>query len=195
MNISSLYLSFDPKNPLYESHNTSERRLSDLRGYFADTARYDAALAAEDALLYRVQSHKWGDNGADLICGFGVLMPGKIGDEYFLTKGHYHERREAAEIYHGLSGEGYMLLEDERSGESQLVPLMPNSVVYVPGYTAHRTINTGSVPLTYIGINVADAGHDYGAIQERNFLKVVVEQDGKPVMLDRAVYLNRLNQG
>ncbi len=48
-------------------------------------------------------------------------------------------------------GEGMMLLEDEQSGESRIVPLLPQSAVYVPGSTTHRTINTGEVLLTYRG--------------------------------------------
>lgn len=185
-------LAFNPATPIAENLDTTCRYLSDLEGVFADASSYQNALSVGNPLLYQVQGTTWGTNGADLICAFGMLYPGKIGDEYFLTKGHYHTRREAAEIYQGLSGEGYMLLEDEFTHETQLLPLMPNTIVYVPGHTAHRTINTGTVPLTYIGINVADAGHDYGAIQERNFKKVVIERDNKPVMVDRAEYLQSL---
>lgn len=53
--------------------------------------------------------------------------------------------------FSGLSGEGVMLLEDEAT-ESRLVPLRPHHAVYVPGHTAHRTMNTGTVPLTYLGV-------------------------------------------
>jgi hypothetical protein len=33
-----------------------------------------------------------------------------------------------------------VLLEGERSGESRIVPLLPDCAVYVPGHTAHRTM-------------------------------------------------------
>ena len=46
------------------------------------------------------------------------------------------------------------------------MPLTPESAVYVPGHTAHRTINTGDMPLTYLGIYPARAGHDYGVIAD-----------------------------
>ncbi len=81
-----------------------------------------------------------------------------------------------------------MLLEEEPSGESRLVPLGKEQVVYVPGYTAHRTINTGSAPLIYLGVYPAGAGHDYGAIAERNFRKILVEQDGQPTLVDRTTF-------
>jgi len=161
------------------------RHLSGLRGCFADPAAYEAALAKGDPLLYAVTAVEPANGDGQLHYGLGILYPGKIGDEYFLTKGHYHSHRPAAEVYVGLRGEGVMLLEDEATGESRLVPLGANTAVYVPGHTAHRTINTGSEPLVYLGIYPANAGHDYGAIAEKNFRMTVVERDGKPVMIPR----------
>lgn len=161
------------------------RHLADLRGCFADAAAYDAALRAGNPLIYSVASVEAGRGEGDLHYGMGRLMPGRIGDEYFLTKGHLHAWRPAAEFYFGLSGEGVMLLEDEATGESRLVPLQPHTAVYVPGHTAHRTINTGTVPLTYLGVYPARAGHDYAAIAERNFRSVVVARPGGPTLLER----------
>jgi len=160
-----------------------ERRLADLRGCFADEGAYDAALAVANPLLYAVTAVEPSAGDGQLHYGLGILYPGKIGQEYFLTKGHYHSYRPAAEIYVGLSGSGLMLLEDE--GESRLATLGKNSCVYVPGHTAHRTINTGDVPLVYLGIYPSNAGHDYGAIASRNFRKIVVERDGAPFLADR----------
>lgn len=162
------------------------RKLSDLRGAFADPAAFDAALAEADPVAYTVSSLEPGGADGDLHYGLGVLMPGKVGDEYFLTKGHYHEWRDAAEVYLGLRGEGLMLLEDEATGETRALTLGAGAIVYVPGRTAHRTVNTGAESLVYIGVYPAKAGHDYGSLAKRNFLKVVVERDGKPAILDRA---------
>lgn len=163
----------------------TERYLTDLRGSFADAEAYEAALAVGNPLLYRVGGIAPATGEGDLHYGVGCIMPGKIGDEYYLTKGHLHAWRPAAEFYFGLSGEGVMLLEDEATGESRLVALRPHHAIYVPGHTAHRTVNTGAVPLTYLGVYPARAGHDYGVIAKRNFRCVVVERSGQPVMLPR----------
>lgn len=162
------------------------RRLSDLRGCFANAAAYETALAAGNPLLYRVASVEAAAGEGDLHYGIGCLMPGKIGDEYFMTKGHLHAWRPAAEFYFGLTGDGVMLLEDEITGESRIVPLRPNHAVYVPGHTAHRTMNTGAAPLTYLGVYPARAGHDYSTIAERNFRHLVIERAGTPVMIPRS---------
>jgi glucose-6-phosphate isomerase len=186
---------FHPQNPIQDEPEASARYLADLRGYFVDNEQFEAALSIENSLVYKVWTLKWASGSADLVCGFGTLMPGKIGQEYFFTKGHLHERREAAEIYQGLSGTGYILMENEHTGHSSIAPLVPNSIVYVPGYTAHRTINTGTMPLNYIGINVADAGYDYGKIRERNFTNIVIEHNGQAMMIERAQYLASVLKG
>lgn len=185
-----------PKIPLTEWYDISsgrlrsdrpivERRLSDLRECFTDAAAYDSLLDKDDTLLYAVTAVESASGEGDLHYGLGVLYPGKVGGEYFMTKGHLHAWRPAAEVYVGLAGKGVMLLEDEEAGESRLEPLERNSIVYVPGHTAHRTMNTGAEPLVYLGIYPARAGHDYSAIAERNFRMTVVERNGKPEMIRR----------
>ncbi|MCB8921651.1 MAG: cupin domain-containing protein [Ardenticatenaceae bacterium] len=183
---------FDPLAGTVVGYPVVERRLSQLAGVFADTAVYRQTLAQSDPLIYSVASVTLAEGDGQLHYGVGKIMPGRIGQEYFMTRGHLHEWREAAEIYIGLSGSGLMLLEDEKTGESKVLELGVNTAVYVPAFTAHRTINIGDTPLTYIGIYPARAGHDYGALAEQNFRQVVIAQDGKPVLLDRQTF--RLDQ-
>jgi glucose-6-phosphate isomerase len=163
----------------------TERRLADLRGCFADAAAFEAALARGNPLLYAVSAVEPASGDGQLHYGLGLVQPGRIGDEYYLTKGHYHTHRAAAEVYIGLSGEGAMVLEDEATGETRLAPLTGRSVVYVPGHTAHRTVNTGNVPLVYFGIYPANAGHDYAAIAKKNFSHIVVATPSGPQLRRR----------
>lgn len=156
------------------SRPLTERHLADLRGCFADAAAFDVALAQSNPLIYEVSAVEPANGDGQLHYGLGVVQPGRIGAEYYLTKGHYHTHRAAAEVYVGLSGEGAMVLEDETTGETRLAPLTGRSVVYVPGHTAHRTVNTGNVPLVYFGVYPSDAGHDYAAIAKKNFSHIVV---------------------
>jgi glucose-6-phosphate isomerase len=182
---------FNPQTGEIAGAPLLRRHLSDLRGCFLDSQAYAAALAAGDPLVYTVASQELADGPGDLHFGIGRIMPGRVGAEYYLTKGHLHARRDAAEVYIGLAGEGLMLLEGETGGETQLVPLRPNQAVYVPGHTAHRTINIGPEPLVYLGVYPAQAGHDYAPIAERNFRQVVLERNARPVLLDRATLLGQ----
>ena len=180
-----LFVAYSLDSAVLGNRPMVKRYLADLRGSFADTAAYEAALAQGNPLVYEVSAVEPAHGDGQLHYGLGILYPGTVGNEYYLTKGHYHTHRPAAEIYIGLKGEGAMVLEDEATGETRLVTLRANSAVYVPGHTAHRTVNTGTEPLVYIGVYPSNAGHDYGAIANRNFRKIVVQRDGQPVLLDR----------
>lgn len=167
------------------SRPLTERYLADLRGCFADAAAFDVALAKSNPLIYEVSAVEPANGDGQLHYGLGIVQPGRIGAEYYLTKGHYHMHRAAAEVYIGLSGEGAMVLEDEATGETRLAPLTGRSVVYVPGHTAHRTVNTGNVPLVYFGVYPSDAGHDYAAIAKKNFSHIVVATSNGPQLRRR----------
>jgi glucose-6-phosphate isomerase len=180
---------FDPETGRVDGAPMLERRLSDLDGCFADEAAYAAVRAEGDPIVYTVASHTPDEGSGALHYGIGTLMPGRVGQEYYLTKGHLHTWRAAAELYVGLRGEGMMLLEDEATGATRAVPLRPDATVYVPGHTAHRTVNTGDVPLVYMGVYPAEAGHDYGFVATRNFRHVVVERDGAPAVVERDAFL------
>lgn len=183
--VKDLTVKFDPTNGRIAGRPFVQRHLSDLRGCFQDKRAFDRALADGDTLVYTVSAVEPASSDGDLHYGVGTIYPGCIGDEYFLTKGHLHTWRAAAEVYVGLSGRGVMLLEDETTGDGRMVALEPNSVVYVPGNTAHRTMNVGRDPLVYLGVYAAKAGHDYSTIAEKNFRHVVVKHEEKPRMLPR----------
>jgi glucose-6-phosphate isomerase len=185
---------FDPDTGIIDGVPTVTRRLSDLRNCFADERAYEAALRQGNPIIYTVASVEPAAGEGQLHYGIGMIMPGRIGDEYYLTKGHLHEWRPAAEVYIGLRGEGMMLLEDLNSGESQMLELVSNSAVYVPGFTAHRTVNVGAVPLVYLGVYPAAAGHDYSTIAKKNFRKVIVMRNDRPVLMEREEFLRRLGR-
>ncbi len=179
---------------LIEGKQASQRWLSQLKDVFASPAAYEKVMQSGDQLVYSVDTFEPAAGEGQLHYGYGVLMPGKVGDEYFFTRGHLHAFREAAEVYICLHGNGFMLLEDEHSEECRAVEMSPESAVYVPGYTAHRTVNTGNEPLVYWGVYPFNAGHDYQTIQQRNFKKVVVCIDQKPIVMDRSEFLHKLSE-
>jgi glucose-6-phosphate isomerase, archaeal len=184
---STLDWSFDRRTLAAAAGEAVVRRASDLRGVFLDESSWAALAGADDPVVYRVTSIERPEaSGGDLAWGLGVIEAGRVGDEYFMTKGHAHARQEAAEIYIGLSGEGLMLLEDLRDGSCAALPLRADEVVYVPGFTAHRTVNVGDEPLGYLGIYPADAGHDYAAVAEKGFTQVVLAAAAGPRVLRRA---------
>ena len=114
---------------------TTERHLSELEDVFENEAARRTLVTQGDRLVYRASSVEAAQGDGDLHYGLGWIAPGKVGEEYHLTRGHLHAWRPAAEVYVGLRGEGLMLLEDEQGAQSRSVPLAAGQVVYVPGHT------------------------------------------------------------
>ena len=159
------------------------KRLSQMRGMFADGDALEAAIAKKDEIIYDVFPIKPPADMGDLASGTSILYPGKIGEEYYFTKGHFHNILMTAEVYFGMAGEGLMLLEN-KEGDWDTLPITPGATVYVPKGYAHRTVNTGSVPLVTYFCFRSDAGPDSGSIAEKGYRKLIVERDGKPVFID-----------
>lgn len=166
----------------YDAHVT--RTLSALRGQFSDEEAYTAALARGDAPLYDVYELARPAVAGELLHGLSVVHPGKVGDEYYMTKGHFHAELATAEIYYCLRGRGLMVMETPE-GAWAVEPLAPGKVLYVLPRWAHRSVNTGAdEDLVTFFVYPGNAGHDYGMIERQGFRKLVVEREGAPCVID-----------
>lgn len=158
-----------------------ERRLSSLVGYFLQEADTDSEV-------YSVHEIRVPAERDHLLSSTTILLPGKVGDEYYMTKGHFHANRDRSEIYLTLSGEGLLVMALE-NGTTVTKEMRPGVVNYVPGHWAHRSVNTGSEPLVFYAVYIGDAGYDYATIAERGFPVVVVDRDGGPSVVPNPRYL------
>jgi glucose-6-phosphate isomerase, archaeal len=159
----------------------AERRASDLRGAFADGAALEQLVARGDPVIYQVLQYDVPEEAGQLVCCTTVLQPGTVGNEYFMTKGHYHQVRATGEVYVGLAGAGYLLLMTEE-GEDTYSPITSGTVAYVPPGWAHRTVNLGDQPLVFLAIYPGNAGHDYRAIEHEGFRQRVMRTSRGPVV-------------
>ena len=177
-------IDFDLKTGLSKSEaESSKRRVSNMRGMFVDEAATEEMIKNGDPLVYEFYELGAPEKAGDLAFGSSITYPGKVGNEYFMTKGHFHTILETGEVYYCINGEGYMLLENPE-GDWSAQKLSPGMTVYVPPRYAHRSINTGNVPMVTIFCFRGDAGHDYGTIETKGYRKLVVEKDGKPEIID-----------
>jgi len=160
-----------------------ERRLSDMRKMYLDTAATEEILKQGNRLLYHVYEVDVPQEEGQLIYCTTIIFPGKVADEYHMTKGHFHRKEGRAEIYLGLQGRGYMLMQTH-DGQVSVIEMVPGTVAYVPPFWAHRTVNIGDDKLVFFAVYPADAGHNYGIIEEKGFAKLVVEKNGEAVVVD-----------
>ena len=168
---------------LSKTAESSKRYLSGVKNMFLDREAADETLKDSDPLVYEFYELGVPEDAGDVAAGTSICYPGKVGNEYFMTKGHFHTIEMTAEVYYTLSGEGYMLTENA-AGDWAAHKLDAGKMVYVPKGYAHRSINTGNVPLVTFFAFRGDAGHDYGTIEEKGFRKLIVEQNGKPSIID-----------
>lgn len=161
-----------------------QRKLSDMASMYADEAAARRTLVDEgDRLIYEVQGLELPDEEGQIPHCTTRILPGRIGDEYHMTKGHYHARREQGEVYFGLHGRGCLVMQTE-TGETSVVQMVAGSAAYVPPFWAHRTVNVGDEDFVFFSVWEARAGHDYGAIERDGFRKLVLMRDGQPTVVD-----------
>jgi glucose-6-phosphate isomerase len=183
-NKASTLVDFNLANGLSTSKKPLQRFLSSMKGIFANQAAVDAQLTQEDALIYEFFDMGVPETSGDVAYGTSITYPGKVGDEYFMTKGHFHTVVDTAEVYYCLRGHGYMLMENPE-GDWEAQELTPGKAVYVPGRYAHRSVNVSpDEPLITFFAFPGHAGHDYGTIETQGFRKLIVERDGKPTFVD-----------
>lgn len=171
----------------YDNHIT--RQLSSMKNQFLDMSAYKAMLAIEDSQLYEVYEIRLPEEASVLLQGISIVHPGKVGVEYFMTKGHFHSVIETAEVYYCLRGSGYMVMETPE-GDWAVEALKPHKILYVPPRWAHRSVNASpQEDLVTFFVYPGNAGHDYGSIEKQGFRKLVVERGGSPVIIDNPRWL------
>ena len=157
--------------------NKISRRISDLDGLYADVEAFEKF--EKGMIVYDVESYLPVAEGTEGGLFFGIthIQPGKIGNEYFMTKGHLHTIENRAEYYWGIEGEGVLLLMDkERNTRGEY--MFPGSLHYISGHIAHRVANSGNTVLSFGACWPSDAGHNYELISKDGFSKRLMNVNG-----------------
>lgn len=148
------------------------RHASDMRGHYRDNAAFEALVTDGNPVHYEVFERPVPNEYGHLMFCISDLKAGCVGDECFMTKGHYHTRINTGEIYLALRGRGFMMMKTT-DGQCRYEEFVPGRMVYVPPFWGHRSINTGDEPLISFCVYPADAGHNYGDIEREGFPKRV----------------------
>jgi glucose-6-phosphate isomerase len=166
-----------------------QRYLRNMQGMYADQDAVARILGDEqNRLIYEVHVTELPEDEGQILHCTTTIYPGKVGDEYHMTKGHYHAIREQGEVYLGIAGEGYLVMQTE-DGQVSTLPMKAGTAAYVPPSWAHRTVNTGSEPFVFFAAWAGEAGHDYGTIERDGFRKLIVERGDQIEIIDNPKYL------
>jgi glucose-6-phosphate isomerase, archaeal len=190
-NMSDLPFTFDlPMPRVIPSHfdNHVKRQLSALKGQFLDQDAYGKMLAHDDPLVYEVYEIHRPEIEGEILSGISILHPGKVGNEFYMTKGHFHVVLDTAEVYYCLRGEGFMVMETPE-GDTAVEALSPGRVLYVPPRWAHRSVVTSRLEdLVTFFLYPANAGHDYGTIDRLGFRRLVIDGLKGPEIINNPRY-------
>ncbi len=167
---------------------TNIRHLSDMKGMYYDRAAEQALCDETNPLIYSFSERILPEENGHLQLAMTTIQPGKVGNEYHMTKGHYHKRPDTSEIYLGIAGEGVLLMQTPR-GDFEIISIKQGVVAYIPPFWGHRMVNTGNVPFIFFAVYPGDAGHNYGDIEKTGFLKIMVERGGKPLLINNPILL------
>lgn len=173
---SFLPVSTDLASGLIAGTNVVEvsRTVGDLIGYWLDN---EAAEKQAGEPLYRTQTWLPIADGTEggVLWGNTTLYAGTVASEYFMTRGHWHLKRDRGELCVTTSGTGLLVLMDENRN-TRVERMTPGSTHYVPGHTAHRTVNDGQEPLLFLCAWPADCGHEYDSILRDGFSQRFLRQ-------------------
>ena len=183
-NKKSVKLTFNLENGLSPEKKPIKRMLSQMEGMYLDNNKLNEMVNSGDVVVYEFYDLGVIEDPGELAYGTTILYPGKVGDEYFMTKGHFHAKINTAEIYYCIKGKGYILMES-LDGTTEIQEITPGVSVYVPPSYAHRSINISKTePLISFFAFRADAGHDYKTIESKGFRKLVIEREGEPIIIN-----------
>ena len=158
-----------------------------MRKAFQNRGLVDKTLSSgQNPLIYEYYESFQPSTAGHLNFGTTILHPGKIGEEFFFTRGHHH-LKESGEIYSFFKGNGFFLLQT-KNGETAEVPIKSGSTIYVPPGWGHRMVNIGKEKLISLFCYDADAGHDYDSLERTGFAKIVIEKNDKLHIIDNQNY-------
>ena len=143
-------------------------------------------------VFYELTSDSWANST--------IISPGKLGEEYPKTFGHYHPEDAPDEIYHVLSGKGILQLQKKHIENGALVPEIVDEVylisakegeeIIIKKEFGHSWSNVGKLPLMqFDDWRLGHTPDDYEPIKKTHGMAYyLIEEDGKPKALKNPNY-------
>jgi glucose-6-phosphate isomerase len=129
-----------------------------------------------------IASNVWNSVVGGRFWGTTFVEPALVGDEYFMTKGHFHVLRDRSEYYVTTGGEGALILMDKKR-QTRFELVGTASVRYIHGGYAHSVANTRSMVLSLLACWSSDESHDYDFVLEDGFSARLRRVDESPLLV------------
>lgn len=124
-----------------------------------------------------------------------IIAPGKLGEEFTKTFGHYHPQDAPVETYEVVSGAGVLQLQKGMPGQVEEVVLVrakPGDQIKIPEEYGHSWSNVGSTPLVLLDDwSVGHTPADYEPLEETHGMAYyLVEENGQTKAVANPNYKN-----
>lgn len=163
--------------------STQRNRVSELVGVFADEEARTALVNDENPVVYEVYRTEPAEQPDSALCySSTIVYPGRVGDEYHITRGHSHPSIDAPEVYLTIRGEGMLLLQTEDL-HVQALALGPGTILYVPGGVIHRLVNTGNESLVVFTVYTVGTIREYEKLPSHGFKRILVASNDGPDLI------------
>lgn len=143
------------------------RRLKDMTSFFSDEEAVQRLLK-KNPLIYVVYEKQEGPVSYSLT----VMEPGRVGKEFYMTKGHCH-KVSSPELIHVTDGKGVLIIQDKNGGAKK-IKLKKGIIYIIPKDFAHRVVNHGNKKLSFVCVYMTKAGHDYKLVEKEGF-KIIIK--------------------
>lgn len=148
----------------------TERNLEELKPFLMnpETSGPDLVYRVWRGVCLKNEEEKIKNSGLPAQTGLRldliIMPPGKIGDEFVKTAGHYH--LQYPEMYFILYGRAYILAQSYKESPkvietTRLTEANAGEQVFIPRGFGHNTINVSDEPLVYATLGDENAVDDY----------------------------------
>ncbi|MEM3074872.1 MAG: glucose-6-phosphate isomerase family protein [Candidatus Pacearchaeota archaeon] len=140
--------------------NKKIRKLKDLKGIFMNFNLSEKKILNE--IVYETYTKKLSPINLTLT----ILYPGKINEEFYMTKGHIHKTK-TPEFYILIEGKGILLTQ--KGNKIKTTNMKRGKIELIYGDWAHRIINTGNKKMKVMTIYHENSKPDYNITFKRRF--------------------------
>ncbi|WP_304684396.1 glucose-6-phosphate isomerase family protein [Ileibacterium valens] len=134
-----------------------------------------------EQIIYEVTLKESSPETGHLHWGHIILNPGKINDEYFMTRGHYHVNDHTEEYVLCMSGYGFLMYLD-KDGNCWCEEMEEGSLHHIPAGVGRRIINLDDQPLHLSFCVPADSGTQEFDFEGGVFPCRIFEDNGEPAI-------------
>ena len=163
-------------------------KIGDMKDFFTDEEAQQEASGKGNATVYEVHMTEPADgNSHSALCYSSVIVyPGRVGEEYYMTRGHAHPSPEGTEVYLTIGGQGMMLLQTQQN-QVQALSMSEGTVLYVPGTAYHRVVNIGDEPLIVFTVYPMTNAHGQLLAHRHTFRRIIkASKDGPDLAVNPA---------